>query len=272
MDAMDNIARLVALGQSIWLDNIQRRQLENGEIQSLIARGDLRGMTSNPTIFDHAISKTTDYDAALTALAWSGWDAEKIFWELIVEDIRTATGLFLPLFEETQGGDGFVSIEVSPYLAHDTEGTVAQAQQLWARVSRPNLMVKIPATAEGIPAIRRCVAAGLNINITLIFSRARYAQVMEAYLGGLEERLAGGRQIDHMSSVASFFVSRVDTKIDALLPADSPLRGKIAIANAKLAYDDFLHMFSGPRWDKLKAAGARLQRPLWASTSTKNPA
>lgn len=272
MDAMNNIGRLVALGQSIWLDNIQRRQLENGEIQSLIARGDLRGMTSNPTIFDHAISGGTDYDDALTGLAWSGWDKEKIFWELIVEDIRTATGLFLPLYEETQGDDGFVSIEVSPYLAHDTEGTVSQAQQLWARLGRPNLMVKIPATAEGIPAIRRCVAAGLNINITLIFSRKRYAQVMEAYLGGLEERLAGGRPIDHQASVASFFVSRVDSKVDGLLPADSPLRGQIAIANAKLAYDDFLRTFSGPRWDKLKAAGARLQRPLWASTSTKNPA
>jgi transaldolase/glucose-6-phosphate isomerase len=272
MDAMNNIGRLIALGQSIWLDNIQRRQLENGEIQALIARGDLRGMTSNPTIFDHAISKTTDYDAALTSLAWAGWDAEKIFWELIVEDIRTATGLFLPLYEETHGADGFVSIEVSPYLAHDTEGTVAQAQQLWARVGRPNLMVKIPATSEGIPAIRRSVAAGLNINITLIFSRLRYAQVMEAYLAGLEERLAAGHFIDHISSVASFFVSRVDSKVDALLPTDSPLRGQIAIANAKLAYDDFLHTFSGDRWEKLKSAGARLQRPLWASTSTKNPA
>ncbi len=269
---MNNIGRLVALGQSIWLDNIQRRQLENGEIQSLIAQGDLRGMTSNPTIFDHAISNTADYDAALSALAWSGWDAEKIFWELIVEDIRTATGLFLPLYEETHGGDGFVSIEVSPYLAHDTEATVAQAQQLWARVGRPNLMVKIPATSEGIPAIRRCVAAGLNINITLIFSRRLYAEVMNAYLSGLEERLAGGRTIDRISSVASFFVSRVDTKVDSLLPQDSPLRGHIAIANAKLAYDDFLHTFSGDRWEKLKSAGARLQRPLWASTSTKNPA
>lgn len=269
---MDNIGRLVALGQSIWLDNIQRRQLENGEVQSLIARGDLRGMTSNPTIFDHAISKAADYDDALNSLAWAGWDKEKIFWELIVEDIRTATGLFLPLYEETQGRDGFVSIEVSPYLAHDTEGTVAQAQQLWARVGRPNVMVKIPATAEGIPAIRRCVAAGLNINITLIFSRKLYAQVMEAYLAGLEERLAAGRSIDHLASVASFFVSRVDTKVDALLPAGSPLRGQIAIANAKLAYDDFLRIFSGPRWEKLKAAGAQLQRPLWASTSTKNPA
>lgn len=269
---MNNIGRLVALGQSIWLDNIQRRQLQNGEVQGLIARGDLRGMTSNPTIFDHAISKTSDYDDALTALAWSGWDAEKIFWELIVEDIRTATGLFLPLYEETQGGDGFVSIEVSPYLAHDTEATVAQAQQLWARVGRPNLMVKIPATSEGIPAIRRCVAAGININITLIFSRKLYADVMEAYLGGLEDRLAGGHSIDHLSSVASFFVSRVDTKVDPLLPKDSPLHGQIAIANAKLAYDDFLRKFSGDRWEKLKAAGARLQRPLWASTSTKNPA
>jgi transaldolase/glucose-6-phosphate isomerase len=189
-----------------------------------------------------------------------------------VEDIRAAADLFAPLYEQTNGGDGYVSIEVSPFLAGDTEATAAQAEQLWARVARPNLMVKIPATPAGIPAIRRTVAAGLNINITLIFSRSRYAEVMEAYLSGLEDRLSGGRPIGHIASVASFFVSRVDTKVDGQLPPDSPLRGRVAVANAKLAYEDFLQKFSGDRWERLRAQGAHVQRPLWASTSTKNPA
>lgn len=268
---MDNIAKLTALGQSIWLDNIQRRMLENGETEAMIERGDIRGMTSNPSIFDHAIAKSRDYDEALTSLAWAGWDAEKIFWELVVEDIRAATDLFTPLYEQADGADGYVSIEVSPFLATDTEATCAQAQQLWARVARPNLMVKIPATAAGIPAIRRSVAAGININITLIFSRARYAEVMDAYMSGLEDRLAVGRPIEHIASVASFFVSRIDTKVDSELPPDSLLRGKVGVANAKLAYDDFLGTFATDRWKRIQAAGGHLQRPLWASTSTKNP-
>ena len=269
---MNIIRKLTELGQSLWMDNIERKLLENGETKAMIERGDIRGMTSNPTIFDKAIEKTHDYDEALIPLAWAGWDAEKIFWELVVEDIRAATDLFHPLYEETNGGDGYVSIEVSPFLAADTNASAAQAQQLWARVNRPNLMVKIPATGAGIPAIRRSIAAGININITLIFSLARYAQVMDAYLGGLEDRLAAGHPIDQIASVASFFVSRVDTNVDEKLPKDSPLRGKVAIANAKLAYEQFLKTFSGDRWEKLKARGARLQRPLWASTSTKNPA
>ncbi len=269
---MDTIKKLTELGQSIWMDNIERKQLEDGETKALIDRGDIRGMTSNPTIFDKAIEKTHDYDEALIPMAWAGWDAEKIFWELIVEDIRSAADLFLPLYEETNGGDGYISIEVSPFLAGDTDASAAQAQQLWARVSHPNLMVKIPATEAGIPAIRRSIAAGININITLIFSRARYAEVMDAYLSGLEDRLAAGQPINQIASVASFFVSRVDTKVDDQLPKDSPLRGKIGIANAKLAYEDFEKTFSGERWERLKAHGARIQRPLWASTSTKNPA
>ena len=268
---MDNIQKLVKLGQSLWMDNIQRKALENGETQRLIERGDIRGMTSNPTIFDKAIEKTHDYDEALIPLAWSGWDKEKIFWELIVEDIRTACDLFAPLYEESNGGDGYVSIEVSPLLASDTEATAAQAQQLWARVAHPNLMVKIPATKAGVPAIRRSIAAGVNINITLIFSLSLYAEVMNAYLSGLEDRLAAGQPIDKIASVASFFVSRVDTKVDDMLPKDSPLRGKVGIANAKLAYEQFQMTFSGERWEKLKQHGARLQRVLWASTSTKNP-
>jgi transaldolase / glucose-6-phosphate isomerase len=269
---MNNIQKLTSLGQSLWLDNIQRKQLENGELKTMIERGDIRGMTSNPTIFNNAIAKSKDYDGALTSLAWAGWDAPKIFWQLAIEDIRAACDLFSPLYEETNGGDGYVSIEVSPDVAQDTEATLAQAEQLWARVRRPNLMVKIPATKAGIPAIRRAISVGININITLIFSLKRYAEVMEAYLSGLEEHLAAGHAIHHIASVASFFVSRVDTKIDPKLPEDSPLRGKAAIANAKLAYDEYEKTFSTHRWENLKIKGARAQRPLWASTSTKNPA
>jgi transaldolase/glucose-6-phosphate isomerase len=269
---MNSIAKLTSLGQSLWLDNIQRKQLENGELKAMIERGDIRGMTSNPTIFNNAISKTKDYDAALKSMSWAGWDAEKIFWQLAIEDIRAACDLFSPLYEETNGGDGYVSLEVSPYIANDTEATVAQVEQLWARVRRPNLMVKIPATKAGIPAIRKAISVGINVNVTLIFSLQRYAEVMEAYLSGLEDHLAAGHSIHHIASVASFFVSRVDTKIDPKLPDDSPLRGKAAIANAKLAYDEYEKTFSTHRWENLKIKGARVQRPLWASTSTKNPA
>ncbi|MDQ2692478.1 MAG: transaldolase, partial [Chloroflexota bacterium] len=265
------IEKLTALGQSLWLDNIQRNQLENGELKAMIERGDIRGMTSNPSIFNNAIAKTKDYDAALKSLAWAGWDAEKIFWQLAIEDIRAACDLFQPLYEETNGADGFVSLEVSPDIAHDTDATVAQVEQLWARVRRPNLMVKIPATEAGIPAIRKAISVGINVNVTLIFSLKRYAEVMEAYLSGLEDHLAAGHSIHHIASVASFFVSRVDSKIDPQLPDDSDLKGKAAIANAKLAYDEFQKIFSTRRWENLKVKGARVQRPLWASTSTKNP-
>ena len=269
---MNPIEKLTSLGQSLWLDNIQRKQLENGELKAMIERGDIRGMTSNPSIFNQAIAKSKDYDAALTSLAWAGWDAEKIFWQLAIEDIRAACDLFSPLYEETNGGDGYVSIEVSPDVASDTDATLAQAEQLWARVRRPNLMVKIPATKAGLPAIRKATAVGINVNITLIFSLKRYAEVMEAYLSGLEDHLAAGHSIHHIASVASFFVSRVDSKIDPKLPQDSPLRGKAAIANAKLAYDEFQKVFATRRWENLQVKGARVQRPLWASTSTKNPA
>ena len=269
---MNPIQKLTSLGQSIWYDNIQRKLLENGELNSMIQRGDIRGVTSNPTIFNNAIAKTNDYDSALTPLAWAGWDKEKIFWQLAIEDIKEACDSFLPLYEKTNGGDGYVSLEVSPYLANDTEGTAAQAQGLWARVAKPNLMVKIPATKAGIPAIRKAIGAGVNVNVTLIFSLVRYAEVMDAYLGGLEDRVAAGLSIQSIASVASFFVSRVDTKIDPKLPEGSPLRGKAAIANAKLAYEIFEQTFAGERWEKLRVNGARFQRPLWASTSTKNPA
>ncbi|MEW5830641.1 MAG: bifunctional transaldolase/phosoglucose isomerase, partial [Chloroflexota bacterium] len=266
------ITRLTELGQSLWYDNIERRLLENGEFSAMIQRGDIRGVTSNPSIFNNAIAKSSDYDSAILPLAWSGWSAEDIFWQLAYEDIRAAADMFMPLYEQTNGGDGYVSLEVSPYLAHDSEATAAQAKHLWETVERPNLMIKIPATAEGIPAIRRSIAAGINVNVTLIFSLVRYQQVMDAYLSGLEDRLASGHRIDKIASVASFFVSRVDTKVDGRLSNGSSLRGQAAIANAKLAYEMFLKIFSEKRFIRLQEEGARVQRPLWASTSTKNPA
>ena len=268
----ESIKKLTQLGQSIWYDNIQRKLLENGELKAMIDNGDIRGVTSNPSIFNAAIAKSNDYDSALTPLAWAGWDAEKIFWQLAIEDIKAACDAFMPLYEESNGGDGYVSLEVSPYLANDTEATAAQAQQLWARVARKNLMVKIPATKAGIPAIRKAIAAGVNVNVTLIFSIERYAEVMDAYLSGLEDRAAENQSIDHVASVASFFVSRVDSKIDSQLPEGSDLKGKAAVANAKLAYDLYQQTFAGRRWELLKVKSARVQRPLWASTSTKNPA
>jgi transaldolase/glucose-6-phosphate isomerase len=269
---MTPISKLTSLGQSLWYDNIQRKLLVSGELKAMIERGDIRGVTSNPTIFQNAIAKTTDYDAALTPLAWAAWDAEKIFWQLAIEDIQEACDLFRPLYDETKGGDGYVSLEVSPYLAKDTAGTIKQAQELWNRVDRPNLMVKIPATKEGIPAIRASIAAGLNINVTLIFSLARYAEVMDAYMLGLEDRVGKNLPVQNIASVASFFVSRVDTKIDPRLPKDSTLAGKAAIANAKLAYHAFEETFTSARFASLKARfSARAQRPLWASTGTKNP-
>ncbi len=272
------IQQLHTLGQSIWYDNIQRRLLvrspdgKNGEMAAMIERGDIRGVTSNPSIFNNAIAKTNDYDSALIPLAWSGWEADQIFWQLAIEDIRDACDLFAPLYRETDGTDGYVSLEVNPSLAYNTEGTLAQAKQLWGWVARPNLMVKIPGTKECLPAIRDAIAAGININITLIFSIERYRAVIDAYLAGLDMRLEAGLPVHHIASVASFFVSRMDTKVDDLLPEGSPLCGKTAIAYTKLAYEEFRNVFGGKRFARYQAAGCNLQRPLWASTSTKNPA
>jgi transaldolase/glucose-6-phosphate isomerase len=271
------IHQLFRLGQSIWYDNIQRRLLENGELAEMISQGYIRGVTSNPTIFHNAIAKTHDYDPALIPLAWSGWEAEQIFWQLAIEDIREACDLFLPLYRSSEGGDGYVSLEVSPMLAHNTEGTLAQAKQLWEWVGRPNLMVKIPATKEGIPAVRAAIAAGINVNVTLIFLLARYREVMQAYLNGLSDRIAAGQPVSQIASVASFFVSRMDTKVDGLLNAIGAekaltLRGQAAIAYTKLAYAESLKVFRGEPFARFQTAGCRPQRPLWASTSTKNPA
>ncbi len=271
------IQKLYSLGQSLWYDNIQRRLLENGELAAMITRGDIRGVTSNPSIFLNAIAKTNDYEPALVPLAWSGWDAEQIFWQLAIEDIRDACDKFSTMYRESEGADGFVSLEVSPELAHNTAGTFAQAKQLWEWVDRPNLMVKIPATMEGIPAVRLAIAAGINVNVTLIFSLDRYQAVMEAYLGGLQDRIGAGLDVHQIASVASFFVSRMDTKVDALLDAlgttrAKDLRGKAAIAYTRLAYEAFLRVFRGERFASFNAAGCAVQRPLWASTSTKDPA
>ena len=276
------IAKLTELGQSLWYDNIERRLIENGELAEMVRRGDIRGLTSNPSIFHQAISKSRDYDAALLPMAWAGFTAPQIFEQLAVEDIRAAADLLRPVYEQSQGGDGYVSLEVSPDLAHDTGRTLSEAMRLWQVVGRPNLMIKIPATRAGLPAIRQAIAAGVNVNITLIFSLARYREVMEAYLAGLEERLAANQPIGQIASVASFFISRMDSKVDKRLEAiigaggvnaerAQSLPGKAAIANARLAYQEFRKVFESERFARLKAQGGRLQRPLWASTSTKNP-
>lgn len=280
---MNRAIQLAELGQSLWYDNIERGMLRNGEMAGMVARGEIRGVTSNPTIFMNAITRTADYDEALGPLAAAGQSAEAIFWQLAVEDIQAAADLFRPLYGQTGGGDGFVSLEVNPSLAHDTAATLDQARSLWRRVDRPNLMIKIPATLEGIPAIAQAIAEGINVNVTLIFSRERYAAVMDAWLRGLEQRAAAGLPVGGIASVASFFVSRVDTNVDKRLEtiaaAEGPLAaeaaalmGRAAVANAKLAYDDFLEVAGSERFARLRAAGARAQRPLWASTGTKNPA
>ncbi|MGD2156627.1 MAG: transaldolase [Anaerolineales bacterium] len=277
------IQKLHDTGQSLWYDNIQRRLLVSGELEEMITRGDIRGVTSNPAIFNKAITNSDDYDAALSSLAHSELSTEQIFYRLAVEDIRAAADLFIPLYQESNRGDGYVSLEVDPYLADDSEATVTEAKRLWEMIGRPNLMIKIPATKGGIPAIAQAIAAGININVTLIFSRKRYAEVMNAYMRGLEQRIQYGLPIDTIASVASFFVSRVDTKVDARLQEISKksdrrneqlvtLYGKAAIANARLAYKQFLDTFNTQRFRELKKQNARLQRPLWASTSTKNPA
>ncbi len=280
---MNTAQQLHTAGQSIWYDNIERRLLNNGELAGMIARGEIRGVTSNPTIFMNAITKSHDYNSGLVPLAKAGKTAEEIFWDLAIEDIQAAADLFRPLYEESNRGDGYVSLEVNPYLANDTSVTLSEAKRLWKRVDRPNLMVKIPATLEGLPAIKEAIAAGINVNVTLIFSRERYWAVMDAFISGLEARLAGGLPIDGIASVASFFVSRVDTKVDGQLNGmvdrggahaekAAAVLGQAAIANARLAYNDYQVIFNSERFAKLAAHGARAQRPLWASTGTKNPA
>jgi transaldolase len=264
------IAQLNEFGQSPWYDNLTRA-FARGGLDALMHEHGIRGVTSNPTIFEKAMASGSDYDDQLRALATAGASTEDAYWELVLDDIRHAADRLRPLYDAADGADGFVSVEVSPNLAHDTAATIAQASEFWQRVDRPNVMIKIPATPEGIPAISETLAAGINVNITLIFSLVRYRDVIEAFYAGFQRRVAAGEDVSRLASVASFFVSRVDTETDRRLPEGHPLRGKAAVANAKLAYQVFLEQFAGARWDAIAETGARKQRPLWASTSTKNP-
>ncbi len=268
------LIRLGELGQSPWYDYITRDLLSSGELERLIREDGLRGMTSNPTIFEKAIAGSRLYDDDIRALTDKGRNAAEIFEVLAVADVRAACDLFGPVYQTTGGVDGLVSLEVSPALAHDTQGTIQDAERLWRAVDRPNAMIKIPGTREGLPAITHCIAAGISVNVTLLFSVERYAEVIDAFLDGLDHRLAAKLPLRSVASVASFFVSRVDSKVDPLLDARGDphkLRGRIAIANACAAYRLFEWSLSTPRWDRLSKAEARPQRPLWASTSTKDP-
>jgi transaldolase len=262
------------LGQSPWYDFITRDLVSSGELGRLIAEDGLLGMTTNPTIFEKAIAGGERYDAQIRRLAGEGRSPAEILEALAVTDVRAACDLFAPVYERTAGRDGLVSIEVAPTLARDTAATILEAERLWRAVERPNAMIKIPGTLAGLPAVTHCVAEGINVNVTLLFSVDRYQEVVSAYEAGLEARLASGRSVDRIASVASFFVSRVDGKVDPLLDrAGDPghLRGRIAIANACLAYQAFERRTAAPRWSALAARGAQPQRPLWASTSTKDP-
>jgi transaldolase len=267
------LVRLGELGQSPWYDYITRDLVATGELRRLIRDDGLRGMTSNPTIFEKAIAGSASYDADIRRLSEQGRSAGEIFEALAVADVRAACDEFAGLHQVTGGVDGQVSLEVSPTLAHDTHATIHEAERLWGAVDRLNAMIKIPGTEAGLPAITHCVAAGISVNVTLLFSVERYRAVIEAWLAGLEQRLAEGRDLGPVSSVASFFVSRVDGKVDPLLDraGHDALRGRIAIANAWAAYRLFEGSLGTPRWQRLARAGARPQRPLWASTSTKDP-
>jgi transaldolase len=269
---MNRLQALHDAGVSIWLDTLSRELLDSGELARLIADCAVTGATSNPTIFAKAITRSDRYDAQLRdAVARGAQDAQELFFELALEDIRRAADLLRPAYAESDGRDGFVSFECTPDLADDTHATVAQAIELWDRIDRPNVMIKVPATEAGIPAIEDLTARGVNVNITLLFSLARYERVIDAYVAGLAQRLEAGERVDAISSVASFFVSRVDAKADPLLPAGSDLRGRVAIANAHRAYARYCGRFADGRWLTLQEAGARPQRPLWASTGTKDP-
>ncbi len=270
---MNNIQIASELGQSLWLDYIRRSFITSGELSEIIDMG-ITGMTSNPTIFQKAITGSSDYDSSLVTLMEEGHSPWEIYDELTREDIAMAADLLMPVYENTAGRDGYVSLEVSPDLAHDTEGTVREGVRLFTSLNRPNIMIKVPATAEGIPAIEQLILRGVNVNVTLIFSIQQYRAAAQSYIEGIRKRSAEGRSVDTIASVASFFVSRLDTAVDHLLhdSGNSELKGQAAIANVKLAYGDFGRIFAGRDWKRLEQSGARLQRPLWASTSTKNPA
>ena len=274
---MTKLHELAELGQSVWYDNIRRALLDSGEMADLIRQG-VTGVTSNPTIFEKAIAGSVDYDSALHELAEAGLDVAEIYEKLVLDDIARTADLLRPIYDQTDGLDGYVSIEVNPMLAYDTQGTILEAKQLFKDLGRPNVMIKVPATREGVASIRSLIHEGINVNVTLIFSIENYADVADAYIAGLEDRLAAGSSDLKVASVASFFVSRVDTAVDRALggigagaTVASELKSKAGIANAKVAYARFKEIFRGERWDRLEAKGARVQRPLWASTSTKKP-
>ncbi|MDR3669215.1 MAG: transaldolase [Holophaga sp.] len=276
------LKRLGTFGQSIWLDYIRRDLMESGTLQQMIVEDGLRGMTSNPAIFEKAIGESHAYDPAIAALARQGQTVQEIYETLSQGDVQAAADVFLPLYQKTDGGDGYVSLEVNPHLARDTEGTLQEARRLWAALKRPNVLIKVPGTAEGLPAIRQLISEGINVNVTLLFGLSRYWQVAEAYLAGIQARMDAGLAVKHVASVASFFVSRIDTQVDPLLESFFPqggkgalmareLHGQVAVASARLAYQNYKELFGGARFQPMAEAGARPQRLLWASTGTKNP-
>ena len=275
MPTPNPLRTLGSLGQSPWYDFITRELVISGALARLIVEDGLRGMTTNPTIFEKAVQGSDLYDEEIRQLAVEGCSPAEIFETLAVADVRTACDLFLPVYQQSSGSDGLVSIEVSPTLAYDAAGTVAEAERLWQRIGRPNVMIKIPGTRAGLPAITRCLAQGINVNVTLLFAVSRYRAVVEAFFQGLEQRRAQGQPVSGIASVASFFVSRVDSKVDRVLEvlgaAGQDLRSRAAIANATMAYAAFEELFGSARWQSLSSGGAGRQRPLWASTSTKDP-
>jgi transaldolase len=269
---MTKLHELITIGQAVWIDYIRRSFTLDGKLLDMVENG-VRGVTSNPTIFDKAISGSEDYDSDIHQFAEFGKSTMEIYELLVIKDIRDAAEVLLPLYRQTDAVDGYVSLEVNPTLAHDTQGTISEAKRLFDRVNHPNVMIKIPATPAGIPAIEETIANGINVNVTLIFSLVQYEAVVNAYISGLERRFSLGQSIYNIASVASFFVSRVDTAVDTELKKKErhDLCGKIAVDNARLAYIRFGEQFNTDQWRRLQQAGARVQRPLWASTGTKNP-
>jgi transaldolase len=270
---MTKLHELAELGQSIWLDYISRSLIASGELQKLVDQG-LRGVTSNPSIFEKAIAGSADYDEDLNRLVRDGKSVVEIYEDLAMADIRSAADILRPVYEKSGGADGYVSLEVNPALAHDTGATIAEARRLFASLERPNVLIKVPATPAGIPAIETLIGEGVNVNVTLIFSLEKYEAVATAYIAGLAKLALAGGDVGRVASVASFFISRVDTAVDKALEeiGNTEIQGKIAIDNAKIAYSRFREIFSSERWKKLATESARVQRPLWASTSSKNPA
>lgn len=270
---LNKVKRIHEFGQSIWLDFIDRKIMNNGDLKKLIDEDGIRGVTSNPEIFEKAISASDDYNIDISELSHSRKNNDEIFYAIAVKDIQRAADFFKPIYDGIEGEDGFVSLEVSPHLARDTDGTIKQARELWKAVDRKNVMIKIPGTAEGLPAIRKCISEGINVNVTLLFGLPRYREVTDAFMSGLEDRVKSNLPIDEIASVASFFLSRIDVKIDPILEEKglSSLTGQVAISSAKKAYQIYKSVFNFRRFQALEDKGAKRQRVLWASTSSKNP-